>query len=463
MKNMKKVVLALCATVGLGGCGDLTVPDLNNPSIESFQETPTRTAVLNAATGLLIGTRAGMTNQNGYVALLGVLGREGIVLDSADPRYIGEMLQGSALNAGSPAFGGNFWNAPYANIRNANTLLNALEKVDGVSEAEKSAIRGFAKTIQALDFLVIVNTHDTNGAPIDVNRPFGSELAPIVSKDEVLAHIAQLLDEAKTDLQGGGTAFPFPLSKGFTNFELGPDGKPFDMTVRNFIKVNRALKARVDVYREHWDETLADLEQSFITTSPVSLNLNLGVYHSFSAGSGDVKNTLNGPNIFANPILLADADKQLDGQNDARVLRKVKAAKNPGELPGVITKFSLAFKQYEADDSPIPIIRNEELILLRAEAHIRLEQYEAAMEDLNLIRTYSGNVAAIPEVLTGEGATNELLKQRRYSLLFEGGHRWIDMRRYGKLEELHREDPEGMQFNVHLRFPIPNTEMDARQ
>ncbi|OJT26644.1 hypothetical protein BO221_00960 [Archangium sp. Cb G35] len=460
MKNMKKVVLALCATVGLGGCGDLSVPDLNNPSLESFQETPTRTAVLNASTGLLIGTRAGVTNQNGYVALLGVLGREGIVLDSADPRYIAEMLAGPALNGGSPAFGGNLWDNPYANIRNANTLLNALEKVDGVTDAEKKAIRGFAKTIQALDFLAIINTRDTNGAPIDVNRPFGAELAPIESKEKVLAHIALLLDEAKADLEEGGTAFPFPMSSGFKDLTPRTDGKVIDITVLNFIKVNRAIKARVDVYRELWEEALVDLEESFITTAPGSLDL--GVYHAYSTGSGDVKNTLNGPNIFANPILLEDA-KQPDGTTlDARVMDKVKDAKNSGELPGVIEKFTKSFSHYEADNASIPIIRNEELILLRAEANIRLERYEAAMNDINLIRTSSGGQAEIPEVLEGELAINELLYQRRFSLLFEGGHRWIDMRRYGRLEELKREDPPGMSFNVHPRFPIPTTEMVGR-
>ncbi|QRK09710.1 RagB/SusD family nutrient uptake outer membrane protein [Archangium violaceum] len=451
MKNMKKVVLALCATVGLGGCGDLTVPDLNNPSFESFEETPTRTAVINSATGLLIGTRAVMSNQNGYVALLGVLGREGVVLDSADPRYIGEMLQGPGLNGGSPAFGGNFWNAPYANIRNANTLLNALEKVDGVSEAEKNAIRGFAKTIQALDFLVIITTRDKAGAPIDVNRPFGSELAPIVTKEEVYSHIARLLDEAKAHLQAGGNAFPFPLSSGFRGFD----------TPASFLEFNRALKARVDVYREDWSGALADLDESFLDEAA---SFDLGVYHAFGTGSGDVKNTLNGPNIYANPSLVADARKQADDTTpDARVQRKVAVTTKTGEMPGAQSVFNLAFTQYKSDTAPIPIIRNEELILLRAEARIRLEQYAAANEDLNIIRTRSGNIPRVEEALSGDAAISELLYQRRYSLLFEGGHRWIDMRRYGKLEELRQEDPAGMDFTVHDHFPIPKSETDARQ
>jgi starch-binding outer membrane protein, SusD/RagB family len=463
MKNMKKVVLALCATVGLGGCGDLTVPDLNNPSVESLEQTPSRTAILDASTGLLIGHRAGTATQNGYVSLMGVLGRESYVLDSADPRYIGEMLQGPGLNAGSPAFGGNFWNNPYINIRNANTLLNALDKVTGVSEAEKQAIRGYAKTLQALDFLVVINTRDENGAPIDVNRPLGGELAPIVGKQEVLAHIATLLDEGKAHLEAGGDSFPFQLSSGFVEFD-DPSTKKPPMSVKTFIKVNRAIKARVDVYRKDWSQALTDLGESFIDTTR---SLDRGVYHAYSAGSGDVKNELNDPNIFANKALVDDAEKQAGSETllDDRVVRKLKTTTKKGDLPGSKKEFNLIFAQYDTENqnAPLAIIRNEELILLRAEAHMGMGNSQAALDDLNVIRTTSGKLAALPEALEGKLFEDELLKQRRYSLMFEGGHRWIDMRRHGRLDELRREDPSDLEFTVHASFPIPKPEMDGRQ
>jgi hypothetical protein len=52
-----------------------------------------------------------------------------------------------------------------------------------------------------------------------------------------------------------------------------------------------------------------------------------------------------------------------------------------------------------------------------------------------------------------------LLYERRYSLLFEGGHRWIDMRRYNRLSQLPKDLPG---HTVHERFPIPKVETDAR-
>ncbi|HSM17091.1 MAG TPA: hypothetical protein VK845_08885, partial [Gemmatimonadales bacterium] len=54
---------------------------------------------------------------------------------------------------------------------------------------------------------------------------------------------------------------------------------------------------------------------------------------------------------------------------------------------------------------------------------------------------------------------DELLYNKRYSLLFEGGHRWIDLRRYGKLGELPRDLPTHTVFD---RYPFPIAECDAR-
>lgn len=432
-----------CASVAGAACGSLEVPDLNNPSNESLTQTPTRSGVLAAATGLLVGHRAGVSGANGYVSMMGVLGRESYVLDPADPRFVTEMLVAPQLDPGSAVFGGNFWAAPYANIRNANTLLAALDGVAGMTDAEREATRGFAKTIQALDFLVIVNTRDTNGGPIDVSRPVNQTLAPIATKDELFAHIGQLLDDAKTHLAAGGATFPFPLSSGFAGFN----------TPAKFLQVNRAIQARVAVYRGRFAEALTALGESFISDTA---SLNLGAHHAFGAGSGDVTNTLNAPTIYAHPSVLADAEKKVDLTLDNRVVAKLKkvTSRTVQELTS-----DQGFAAYTSTTSSIPIIRNEELILLRAEANIGLGNVAAAATDLNLIRVQSGGLAARGD-LDATNILDELLKQRRYSLLFEGGHRWIDARRHGKLATLPKDKPT---HTVHERYPLPVAETDARK
>ena len=132
-------VTSLIATVAVllfaSACKDLVVPDYNNPGLDDLINNPTPTKIAQASQGLLVGTRVGIGEQNGYISLLGIVGRESYNFDPADPRFITEMLVGP-LDGGSPAFGGNLFAAPYRNIRNANILLGAVDKVVGLSASQ---------------------------------------------------------------------------------------------------------------------------------------------------------------------------------------------------------------------------------------------------------------------------------------------------------------------------------------
>jgi hypothetical protein len=451
MKIMLKSIAAFALAASVAAC-DIDVPDLNNPGVDSLADSPTPSAVKAAATGLLIGNRVGIGAEAGFVSNLGILGRESYNFDTADPRYVNELLVAPDLDPGAGAFGGNFWTAPYSNIKGAFTLIKALEKVVGFSDAEKEAIRGFAMTIQALDFLVVIETHDKNGAPIDVDRGINDPLAPIATKDEVYKHIRDLLDEAKTHLAAGGDAFPFPLSSGFAGFD----------TPATFLKFNRAIKARVDVYSDQWADALVALGESFISADPADPKLDVGVYYVYSTGSGDVQNFLVNPVLYVHPSVAADADKKANGDLDDRVTRKTVQLMAPVSGAGGLLMSDRQFTMYPSPTAPIPLIRNEELILLRAEANIGLGTpagLMAAIDDINFIRVNSGGLAPRTD-LTSANILDELLKQKRYSLLFEGGHRWIDLRHYNKLDELPLDQPN---FVRHDALPIPSSETDARQ
>jgi len=429
-----------------GACKDLVVPDFNNPGLDDLTNNPTPTKIAQASQGLLVGTRVGIGEQNGYVSLLGIVGRESYNFDPADPRFITEMLIGP-LDGGSPAFGGNLFAAPYRNIRNANILLGAVDKVIGMSASQKSAVQGFAKTIQALDYLNVINTRDDLGAPLDVNIGPTDAPAPIVAKATVFAQISTLLDDGLTALGAGGTAFPFALSPGFSSFATPAD----------FVKFNRALKARVEAYRGNYAAVLTALNGSFLDASAP---LTLGAYHSYSTGSGDTPNALFDPAgraILGHPSIVTDAETKPDGTLDARVLSKVAHLSAPRTVQGITT--DLVFIVYGSNTSPIAIIRNEELILLRAEARYFTNDFTGALADINRIRTTSGGLAPRGPFLNQSDFVTELLKQRRYSLLFEGGHRWIDARRFVLLTTLPKALPT---HTVPSRFPFPEAECLAR-
>jgi hypothetical protein len=465
---MKTLRIAILAALLLPAC-DFDVSDLNRPPLDSIQTHPTPSIVRAVATGLLIGARKGATERVGYVVEWGILGREALVITPSDPRFIGELLQGS-LDPGSNNFGGNFWVIPYANIRGANLLLHAItdpvlkQQIQppvpaGMTDAELEAIRGFAETIQALDYLQVVDAHDVSGAVLNVDTPIGTPSTIVTSTDQIYTFIEGLLDDAQTHLIAGGPAFPFPLGSGFS----APPGSTlpgFD-TPLAFLTFNRALRARVAVYHGKYNDALTALAGSFLDRAQP---LTLGAYHAYGKLPGDLPNDLNTPDILVHSSVITEAeagDDRIFGPNT-----KVKKLTKPVAGSGHSSQY--LFTKYPVSESPIPIIRNEELILLRAEANIGLGNIGAggggARGDINFIRGAHGLNPVLP-FGSPAAALDELLKQKRYSLLFEGGHRWIDLRRYGKLDAAHVAvdipcpQPAGAACDViNSAYPIPTTE-----
>ena len=449
--------LALAAAVAVAGCDSLSGPNTNNPSVASLSENPSAAAVASAAQGMQITNRANSAGPGGLVSVLGIVGRTSLNLDAADPRWVSELMEGPLDPA---AFGGFMWFAPYRDIRQGNLIRDAIPQVSEgeMSAAEKEAVLGFVKTLQAYDFLQIIVTRDENGAPIDVGGELGGDPAPVEGKRAVYDHIVTLLNDAQGHLQSASGSFPFQLSSGFAGFD----------TPSTFLEFNRALAARVFVYmagefgeQGFYQDALTALQGSFLDEGA---SLDLGVYHAFGTGSGDATNDIavtasgSSPNIRAHPALDDSVEMQADGETpDARFLEKTRAI-DFREFGGIGS--DVGFDIYQTGSADIPIIRNEELILLRAEANIGLGNLGLARDDINFIRTNSGNLTEVGPFADSEEALDQLLYEKKYSLLFEGGHHWIDMRRYGRLGDLPIQLPSG---EIHPQFPFPDGEQRARQ
>jgi hypothetical protein len=286
----------------------------------------------------------------------------------------------------------------------------------------------------AYQLLLNLNYTDENGIKIDYS---GDLTVPVASKTQAFAEINRLLDEGNTDLAGAGSAFPFNLSGGFAGFN----------TPATFARFNRALKARVAVYEGKHSDALTALNASFIDPAAP---LNLGVYHVYGSGLGDQFNDIYEDPDAAFVKLMAHQSFQTDAEaGDQRFATKVKVRPTPTTFDNLTTSLAVTVTQSSTD--PLPIIRNEELLLLRAEANIGLGQFGAAATDINLVRAAAG----LPAVtLTAANAVDQLLYERRYSLLMEG-HRWVDARRYNRLNQL---PVDRASDKIISNMPIPETE-----
>lgn len=420
--------------------------DIANPnSPDPIGNNPSRARVGAAATGILGQIR---NDYIGWILNTSIIGRDGYRFDGSEPRYTSEALTGQ-LDAGG-FIGGSDWLGPYRGIRTANELLKYVGTSSELNAAEISAVQGYAHTLQALEFLNVLVGHTQDSIPIDVGVDVAAAPAPFVTQAVAYTHLENLLDSAVTELQNGGTAFPFALTSGFAGFD----------TPSEFIKFNRAIRARIDIYRQNWAQALVDLSGSFVDTLAP---LDLGVFNVYSTGSGEQTNSLNQNTAenFARPELRDSAQLQVGGVLlDNRFLTKTYS--RPVQATNDLTS-DLGWARYPDPSSPIPIIRNEELILIRAEANLQLGNLGPALDDINFIRVNSGNLPPLGAFADQAAALNALLYERRYSLVFEWGHRWIDMRRYNRLSPPPANWIDRPGDVVYLTFPIPTDEVLARQ
>jgi hypothetical protein len=112
-----------------------------------------------------------------------------------------------------------------------------------------------------------------------------------------------------------------------------------------------------------------------------------------------------------------------------------------------------------APDDPIAVLRNEELVLMRAQILWGLNRDAEAIQMINLVRQAAGLAPVTAASFANHGALlRGILKEKRYSLLFETAARWVDYRMFGILNELGTE-----LGNAPIpRLPIPQNEADAR-
>jgi len=418
-------VATAALVVGLGSCDqNFTAPDPNSPTPE--------TAGLQAlVTGTIANFRYTEINE-----FIGIAGREIYTSAADDPRILQQPIGQNTLDA--TAFVVNIpWNQMYYTIANCRNLVNFAAKLPA---AQKAGVEGFAKTIQAHELMRLSGIWYDEGIKIEYRL---DRKAPFVTRAQSLAEVARLLDEANTALGAAGASFSFQLGAGFTGFD----------TPAQFARVNRALRARCAAYQGDYAACLTALGASFLREGNTAADMAIGIYHVYSTQPGDVpprgRGGVGGNPFFQNlaaPSLRWWVQRNFVSDNtdstvDTRVLNKCAiptVVRVPAAIAGGAGLTSpRAVNLYQTQNAPTSIIRNEELLLLRAEARMlgATPDLTGALADINRVRA-AANAPALTTVGADRNAQiSRLLYERRYSLFFEG-FRWVDHKRFNRLSEL---------------------------
>lgn len=461
---MRRIIASLVTVTAVtaAGCNlDLTNP--NNPTLGGALTNP-RAATARMITGVMSTYRG---NKAGQIVDFASYGREIYNMFITDGRQITgpyrDWRQNNAFTAGSQ------WAGRYGNYRNAYAAMQIITSTSALTDAEKAGGLGVLKTYIALDLLHVVEARGAIGAVVDMTDDANAVL-PIVSQDSALKWISAKLDEANTDLSNAGATFYFPIYAGF--------GSGVARTPAGFAQFNRAIKARTEAYRGSlgcgatcYNTALTALTGTWIQDLTVA-NRDNGVYVVYSTAAGDALNVISFA-VNSDYYLHPGIDSIPGVGTDDRYRRKVALATSvcPTTYSSRTEVGVTATHRpcvYATNTTPVPVFRNEELVLLRAEAEWFTGAQAAALVDLNAVRDSSGSsnggtsIVRFPIPANDAEFVGDLLWQRTLSLLFEG-HRFPDYRRFGRLAELGTLGQDGLAgFNVATSSVLPSQECDAR-
>lgn len=432
MKNITLFIL-LGLMTAVSSCTIEDQVDPNGPSITSV----TNDATTGELDLLVYGAESRLrNNRDSYITSTGTIARE-LYLFDADPRNTEDLLGKDGAQLDNNTF---YLTASYGNafivVRNCELLLQGVANTTAVTTAQRNGYEGFAKTIKALMLMNELMRLNDNGIRVDVADP--DNLGPFVSKEAAFDAIFGMLDEAYTQLQSA--EFTFQLSSGFAGYD-DPAG---------FARFNRAVAARAAIWSERYGQAQGYLDNSFYDLNG---DLQEGPEMIFSTASGDILNPVFRPlNQSGDQIIVHNFIINNLRAGDTRI-SKFNERPNPTSQDGLNGTHESAV--YPSATAPISIIRNEELILIAAEANMQTGKLDDAVTALNVIRNAYG-LGDYTGAVTEEALTEELLYHRAYSLFAEG-HRMFDLRRYGLLNADYLPiDRPGDQ--VFTQFPIPLNE-----
>lgn len=458
---------ALLAAGALAGCAADRITALNAPTVSNYTPVTTRAQVQQLATGVADADRQNYATQ---VVIFSIVGRDLYRIDASEPRWASVLLdQRTPDNSGF--VGGALWTDAYQPITAATFLIRGAGATSVLSAAEKSAVTGYAQTMQGLSYLSLVRSRDTLGIPV---QAVVDSLVPIRCKPAALAYVSALLDSGATALAAAGaTAFPFALPPGFSS-------NGAFTTPAAFLQFNRGLKGIVEMYRgmlpleqagdplaapdaARMAAALAAFDSSFYAVPTGAASLGAGVYYTFGTASGETANPLANTTVFrANPSVVAEAEP-----GDPRFAAKVDTS-NTAPISITInedtvqSRYGVRYPRSATD--PLALLKNSELVLSRAQVLWTLGRDAEALALVNAVRQANGlapktaaDFASRLDLLIGG-----ILHEKRYELLFESPTRWVDFRNMGMLARAGLEFPNAGGRAPFPALPIPNNEATSR-
>ncbi|MDQ3536061.1 MAG: RagB/SusD family nutrient uptake outer membrane protein [Bacteroidota bacterium] len=340
------------------------------------------------------------------------------------------------------------WGSIYRTIYISNYILERLPDISGLPASERSSVIATARFLRGYAYFVAAHTY--GGVPLATTTTLAENRnIPRASKEEVLAFVLE-------------------------DYLFALEAVPVEAVNAAFVNVNaiKAALARYHLYEGNWQlaeqfssEVIASgsytLVENFseIVLQDFTSEAILEVGYSFSDDPGTSTNFgLNNLFLGRREIIPSNEVVFLLYSNESGD-RRSSIAFSSSDLGGRDNGWSVRkYGTADEDNNNIIVFRLAEMYLIRAEARVRQNKLNgpgSGEEDINVLRTRAN--APLVEGSSQGQMLSVIERERVYELAFEG-HRWYDLVRTGRANEVM------LSFNSnwserYLLWPIPLNEI----
>ena len=335
------------------------------------------------------------------------------------------------------------WLRMYEVISRANYVLDAIPEAEAIEEEESDQYEGEALFLRALAHF--------NAVRYWGDVPLVLEPVRVVTGESQLSRTAagDVYAQIEADL-----AKAVDLLEGFSAQGRATSGAAQALLARVYLEQGKwaqAVSAATAVIEEYGYELEASYADIFATknSDEAIFELQYSINDDNSLAFWFFPQALGGRRGFAPTDALYDAYEPGDVRRDVSIA----IHDNDGEE----LLFATKYHRIANGDDNVPVIRLAEMYLIRAEANARLGTSPAVVRgDIDVIRNRAGLPDLPTSITAEEDLISAVLQERRLEFAFEG-HRFFDLRRTGRAE-----DVLGIPAS-RLLFPIPQQEIDVNE
>jgi len=438
-----------------GGCKKLVEPSIPNDKIAVNVVYASNNTAASVLTRLLSDMETISEGTQG-VPILGALAADDLKMVFAPDAFTASVYANNMT--GSPLW----WSYCYQYIYTANDAIGQLTISKGVTDSVKRQLIGEAKFVRAFLYFNLVNFYGDVPLALTTDYKVNMELQRAPAVDVYKQIISDLTDAHEL------------LSSKYPGFNIISTSSDH---VRPTRMAAAALLARAYLYTKDYAHAeasasevianpvygLAALDSVFLKNSREAIWQLSGLQSGYNDMDAYTFILTAAPDAYYHPFTLGD---DLAGAFETGDLR---GSKWVGSFSGY--KFPYKYKSgtYPAPSITeyIMMLRLGEQYLIRGEARIQQDHIAEGVADLNALRARArgANPGDLPDLsvsMTKEDALAAVEHERRVELFTEWGHRWLDLKRTGRIDAVMNTAAAAKNTTWdprHALFPIPPSEI----